>query len=81
MSGADTPTSTANRRRRVHRPDRSRLHFDLMCPFAYQTSVWIRRVREQTDLTINWKFFSLEEVQPAARQKHPWGRGGRTGGR
>ena len=37
-------------------------HFDVMCPFAYQTSKWIRSVREQTGLTINWRFFSLEEM-------------------
>lgn len=49
-------------------------HFDLMCPFAYQTSVWIRRVREQTDLTINWRFFSLEEVNRQPGKKHPWER-------
>lgn len=49
-------------------------HFDLMCPFAYQTSVWIRRVREQTDLTINWRFFSLEEVNRQPGKKHPWQR-------
>ena len=37
-------------------------HFDVMCPWAYQTSKWIRSVREQNEITINWKFFSLEEV-------------------
>jgi predicted DsbA family dithiol-disulfide isomerase len=45
-----------------------------MCPFAYQTSKWIRSVREQTGLTINWKFFSLEEVNLRPDQKHPWER-------
>ena len=49
-------------------------HFDLMCPFAYQTSKWIREVRNQTDLTINWKFFSLEEINLRPDQKHPWER-------
>ena len=33
-------------------------HFDVMCPYAYQTSKWIRRVRDQIDLTafapIDW---------------------------
>ena len=32
-------------------------HFDAMCPFAYQTAVWMREVRRQTDLQIDWKFF------------------------
>jgi 2-hydroxychromene-2-carboxylate isomerase len=49
-------------------------HFDLMCPYAYQTSKWIRRVREQTDLTIDWKFFSLEEINRQEGKKHPWER-------
>lgn len=33
-------------------------HFDPLCPFAYQTSVWIRDVRAQLGITINWRFFS-----------------------
>ncbi|WP_040496379.1 mycothiol-dependent nitroreductase Rv2466c family protein [Ilumatobacter nonamiensis] len=49
-------------------------HFDVMCPFAYQTSRWIRDVRTQTDLTINWKFFSLEEINRQDGKKHPWER-------
>ncbi len=49
-------------------------HFDVMCPWAYQTSVWIRNVREQNGITINWKFFSLEEVNRVEGKKHPWER-------
>jgi 2-hydroxychromene-2-carboxylate isomerase len=49
-------------------------HFDVMCPYAYQTSKWIRDVRDQTDLTINWKFFSLEEINRMEGKKHPWER-------
>ncbi|ORA11047.1 mycothiol-dependent nitroreductase Rv2466c family protein [Mycobacterium asiaticum] len=49
-------------------------HFDPMCPFAYQTSVWMRAVREQVDLTVNWRFFSLEEVNRVEGKKHPWER-------
>ena len=49
-------------------------HFDVMCPYAYQTSKWIRRVREQTDLTINWRFFSLEEINLQPGKKNPWER-------
>jgi len=49
-------------------------HFDVMCPFAYQTSKWIRDVREQNGLTINWKFFSLEEINRVEGKKHPWER-------
>jgi hypothetical protein len=49
-------------------------HFDPMCPFAYQTSLWIREVRRQTELTISWRFFSLEEVNRFEGKKHPWER-------
>ena len=45
-----------------------------MCLWAYQTSLWIRSVREETGLTINWKFFSLEEVNRREGKKHPWER-------
>lgn len=49
-------------------------HFDLMCPFAYQTSLWLREVRRQRDLTVNWRFFSLEEINRAEGKKHAWER-------
>jgi 2-hydroxychromene-2-carboxylate isomerase len=49
-------------------------HFDVMCPFAYQTAKWIREVRRHTDLRINWKFFSLEEINRVEGKKHPWER-------
>ena len=49
-------------------------YFDPMCPYAYQTSVWIRDVREQIGLDITWRFFSLEEVNRVDGKKHPWER-------
>lgn len=65
---ATTPDTTV--------PDTTRVdfHLDLMCPFAYQTSKWIRRVREQNGLTIKWRFFSLEEINLKPGKKHPWER-------
>jgi 2-hydroxychromene-2-carboxylate isomerase len=49
-------------------------HFDPMCPWAYQTSVWIREVRARTGLEISWRFFSLEEVNRPEDRPHPWER-------
>jgi 2-hydroxychromene-2-carboxylate isomerase len=49
-------------------------YFDPMCPYAYQTSVWIRDVRDQVGLDITWRFFSLEEVNRVEGKKHPWER-------
>lgn len=49
-------------------------HFDIMCPWAYQTSLWIREVARLTDLEIRWRFFSLEEANREPGKKHPWER-------
>lgn len=49
-------------------------HFDVMCPWAYQTSKWIRTVREMVPLDITWRFFSLEEINREEGKKHPWER-------
>lgn len=49
-------------------------HFDPMCPFAYQTSLWIRDVRDQLGIEVNWCFFSLEEINRVEGKKHPWER-------
>ena len=48
--------------------------FDPMCPYAYQTSLWIRRVRERVPMSITWRFFSLEEVNRPDGKRHPWER-------
>ncbi len=61
MSGAPAPTTVD-------------FHFDVMCPWAYQTSLWMRDVRDQLGLTVNWRFFSLEEVNRQEGKKHPWER-------
>ncbi|MHB1711786.1 MAG: mycothiol-dependent nitroreductase Rv2466c family protein, partial [Acidimicrobiales bacterium] len=49
-------------------------HFDIMCPYAYQTSLWMREVREAVDVAVNWRFFSLEEINRVEGKKHPWER-------
>ncbi len=49
-------------------------HFDVMCPWAYQTSKWIREVSRLSGLRVNWRFFSLEEVNRREGKKHPWER-------
>lgn len=48
--------------------------FDPICPWAYQTSLWIREVRRLTGTEITWRFFSLEEVNRPEGKKHPWER-------
>ncbi len=49
-------------------------YLDPMCPWAYQTSKWIREVQKHTGLTVDWRFFSLEEINRTEGKKHPWER-------
>ncbi len=49
-------------------------HFDIMCPYAFQTSIWVREVRDRLGIEIDWRFFSLEEVNRDEGRKHPWER-------
>ena len=49
-------------------------HFDVMCPWAYQTAKWIREVRDVRGIEIDWRFFSLEEINLDEGKKHPWER-------
>ncbi|MFZ4519201.1 MAG: DsbA family oxidoreductase [Microthrixaceae bacterium] len=51
-----------------------RFHFDVMCPWAYQTSKWVREVRDRDLVEVEWRFFSLEEVNREDGKKHPWER-------
>lgn len=56
------------------RPERIEFFFDPICPYAYQTSLWIRDVATATDAEIVWRFFSLEETNLVDGKKHPWER-------
>jgi 2-hydroxychromene-2-carboxylate isomerase len=49
-------------------------YFDTMCPYAHQTSLWIREVQRLTHLQVRWKFFSLEVVNHVDGKKWPWER-------
>lgn len=45
---------------------------DPICPYTYQTSIWLREVRQTADIQINWRFFSLEEVRREPGAPHAW---------
>lgn len=49
-------------------------YFDVMCPWAYQASLWIREAAKERGIAVTWRFFSLEEVNREAGKKHPWER-------
>jgi 2-hydroxychromene-2-carboxylate isomerase len=55
-------------------PARVDVHIDLMCPWAYQSCVWLRTVRAETGLALDWRWFSLEEINRVEGRKHPWER-------
>ena len=55
-------------------PTRVDFHFDVICPWAYQTSHWMREVRDRLGREVDWRFFSLEEVNRLEGKKHPWER-------
>lgn len=42
--------------------------FDPGCPFAWQTSVWIRRVMELKGITVGWRFISLRFINEGTEQ-------------
>ena len=58
--------------------DKATIEFfaDFRCPYSYETSRWLREVRDQkgTDrLTIHWRLFSLAELnQQAGPDRHAW---------
>lgn len=58
----------------MEQPSAVDFHFDIMCPYAFQTSLWMREVRDRTGLEVRWRFFSLEEVNRVEGKKHPWER-------
>ena len=37
-------------------------YFDPVCPFAWMTSKWVRRVQQQRDYTVSWRFISLRLI-------------------
>ena len=55
-------------------PNQVDFHFDIMCPYAYQTSRWMREVRDTAGVEVSWRFFSLEEINRVEGKKHPWER-------
>lgn len=70
----EQPAGVAGGGRGVGDVEAIEFFFDVMCPYCYQSSKWVRTVREHTGLAITWSFFSLEEINREAGKKHPWER-------
>ena len=58
----------------AEQPERIEFFFDIMCPYAFQTSRWIRQVQHEVGFDISWRFFSLEEINREEGKPHPWER-------
>ncbi len=46
-----------------------RFHFDPACPWAWQTSKWMREAAHVRDLDVEWRFFSLKMVNSEDPEK------------
>ena len=55
-------------------PDAVDVHVDPMCPYAYQTSLWLREVRDRCGVAVTWRFASLESFNREPHQPEPWDR-------
>lgn len=54
----------------THNVEKVTFYFDPLCPWAWLTSLWMREVRRQTGVPIEWKFFSLAGVNDRPDQWH-----------
>ena len=54
-----------------------RFHFDPLCPWAWQSSKWIREVERVRDVKVDWRLFSLrlinENITDPLAQEHAKG--------
>ena len=48
-----------------------RFHFDPLCPWAWQSSKWIREVAEVRDVEVEWCLFSLQLINAKEGEEDP----------
>ena len=53
--------------------ERVRFHFDPLCPWCYQTSLWIHRLAELGEITVDWALFSLELANAGSQESQAKG--------
>jgi 2-hydroxychromene-2-carboxylate isomerase len=51
--------------KRLSEPEHLDFYFDVLCPFAWRTSLWIREVMRDRPLEVTWKQFSLATANKA----------------
>lgn len=47
---------------------------DPICPFAFETVLWLREVQKQRPIDVTWQFFSLELINHQPHQRLPYER-------
>ena len=55
-------------------PEEIRFHFDPICPWSYQTSLWVHRLAELGEVRVEWAVFSLQLVNAGAESGKGHGR-------
>lgn len=46
--------------------------YDYLCPYVHQAAVLLRRVREAEDVRVDWRYFSLRQVNRADGDPDVW---------
>jgi len=58
----------------MDRAERVDVYVDIICPYAFQTSLWLRELKRLGIIDVRWRFFSLEEINRPEGKPHPWER-------
>ena len=59
-------TQTASSQPQTKQTQDVDFYFDVSCPWAWRTALWIREVAKVRPIQVNWKFLSLAKINEAA---------------
>ena len=59
-------TQTASSQPQTKQTQEVDFYFDVSCPWAWRTALWIREVAKVRPIQVNWKFLSLAKINEAA---------------
>ena len=66
-------TQTASSQPQTKQTQAVDFYFDVSCPWAWRTALWIREVEKVRPIQVTWKFLSLAKINEAgdyARDSH-----------
>ena len=61
-----TATQTASPQQGTKQTQEVAFYFDVSCPWAWRTALWIREVAKVRPIQVNWRFLSLAKINEAA---------------